>query len=65
MQWNLVATSNGWEMTAPDGNVLDTLTWDRERSEYLNAAGEGVGRTWDDARRACERKALGREGRRR
>lgn len=57
MDWKL--DGKRW-LLVEDGVTLDTLTHDRETMQYRDSRGILLGRTWTEAKAACERRAVKR-----
>lgn len=53
MSWELFAGKPGWHLVN-EGQVLATINWHPERNEYVNPAGAGMGKSWDEAKRKAE-----------
>lgn len=53
MNWELIPTAPGWQLVH-EGRVLATIAWNRDRDEYVNSAGAGMGRAFDEAKRKAE-----------
>lgn len=55
MNWRL--NNHVWELRDEADRVLDTLHFDRLSAQYADSRGVLVGRRWEDAKAACEKRA--------